>query len=100
MNVFEIFQTEGNIEQALFAGIIQYQNYWLSFREIIDNLFVTLQFNSTPWAYPEHITLELWGNIYSHSEQLVPVVIDYYRSNKHSIQASSIRSFIQITSPT
>lgn len=47
MNVFEIFQTEGNIEQALFAGIVMYQNHWLAFRDIIDHLFATLQFTST-----------------------------------------------------
>jgi hypothetical protein len=47
MNIFEIFQTEGSIDQALLAGIAQYQNYWLGIKEIIDNLFQTLQFNST-----------------------------------------------------
>lgn len=48
MNIFEIFQTEGSIDQSLLAGIVQYQNYWLAIKEHIDALFQTLQFNSTP----------------------------------------------------
>jgi hypothetical protein len=47
MNIFEIFQNEGSIDQDLLASIVQYQNYWLGIKEIIDTLFQTLQFNST-----------------------------------------------------
>ncbi len=50
MNVFEIFQTEGNIDQALFDGIIKSQNYWLAIKELIDNLFITHTFSSIRWV--------------------------------------------------
>lgn len=81
MNIFEIFQTEGSIDQALLSGIVQYQNYWLAIKEIIDGLFQTLQFNSTHRIrYVEQALSELWLSIYQQCEKLVTVVVEYYRS--------------------
>jgi hypothetical protein len=84
MNIFEIFQTEGSIDQSLLAGIVQYQNYWLAIKEMIDGLFRDLQFSSNSRVSIEQALSELWLSIYQQCEKLVTVVVEYYRSKAYS----------------